>query len=73
MSEVDEIDAELQEPVNRWLNSNQQTRYARLLMLARQGESALIRAAMMARSERQIAEGAKPVRVWDQPPILPSF
>lgn len=38
VSEVDEIEARLRGPVNCWLNNNQQSDFARLIVLARSGE-----------------------------------
>jgi hypothetical protein len=56
MSEVDEIDDELRGPVNCWLNNAQQTRYARLLVLARGYER---------------MNDTSPVKVHDRPPSTP--
>lgn len=39
MSEVDEIEARLRDPVNSWLNGNQRQDFARLLAIAKFGES----------------------------------
>ena len=71
-TEVDQIEERLRGPVNCWLNNVQQTDFARLLALARQGESALIQMARMARSERQAADSVEPTRVYDRPPTLPT-
>jgi hypothetical protein len=72
-SEVDEIDAELRGPVNCWLNNNQQTRYARLLVLARQGEAAqrVMNVDVEQRSAAQQMQQAANVPIYDRPPRTP--
>ncbi len=67
-SEVDEIDAELRRAMNCWLTSHQQSRYARLLQIARETESLKERVMALEPMVKRIADR---VRVYDRPPTPP--
>lgn len=74
MSEVDDIEARLRDPVNSWLNGHQQTDFARLVALARQGESVRTGSERMlgptSEMERR-ANAARSTPVYDRPPTPP--
>lgn len=61
MSEVDEIENRLRDPVNSRLNGNQRRDFARLIVLARDAE----------RLSRPLRSDTSEVRVYDRPPTPP--
>lgn len=64
MSEVDDIEARLRDPVNSWLNGHQQVDFARLVVLARFGESSRDALARASCPDKEIP-------VYDRPPTPP--